>query len=363
MVKITDNIYCITTVYGGRKFNSYLVIGEKTALVDSCPEEYGDRLIAKVSEKVSRLDYVIFTHTDRMRAGAVERLSDTNIVATIAGLRNLKEIANKELNEIPAKEGEEIELGGISLKLMITPNLNWPDTMMVYIPQEKLLLSGTMFVGYNDGITAEEYCKKEMRLFPGFAITATQKAASLGAEIICPSEGDIQEDDVFDIYLKAFQKEEKPITAAVLYAGSENGYTAQLAKTVAMAICESGISVICINCREDNRDEAVEIMNSADALCFASPTIHRNAKPELMDVISRIDSVNMRHTPCMVTGSYGWGGEALGNISNYLKMLKLKVYEKPVGCIMKPSEEKLKELTEFAKKFAEFVKGIKDDNK
>lgn len=363
MVKITDNIYCITTVYNGRKLNSYLICGEKTALVDSCPEECADRLIAKIKARVSKLDYVIFTHTDRMRAGAIEKLSDTKVIATIAGLRNLKEIANKELNEIPAKEGEEIDLGGISLKLMITPNLNWPDTMMVYIPQDKLLLSGTMFVGYNDGISVEEYCKNEMGLFSDFAITATEKAAALGAEIICPSEGDIQEDDVFEIYRETLKKEDKPITAAVLYAGTENGYTAQLAKTAAMAICESGISAICINCREDNRDEAVAIMNSADALCFASPTIHRNAVPEIIDVISRLDCVNMRYKPCMVTGSYGWGGEALGCISNYAKVLKLKVFEKPLGCIMKPSEEKLQELTEFAKRFAEFVKGTENDNK
>ncbi len=360
MIKITDKIYCITTEYDGRKFNSYLICGEKTALVDSCPEDCADELIEKVKEKAPSLDYVIFTHTDRYRAGAIEWLSDTKVIATIAGLRNLKEIANRTLDEQPAKEGEEIDLGGISLRVMITPNLNWPDTMMIYIPQEKMLLSGTMFVGYNSGMSVQEYCNNEMKLFPDFAMTAVEKAAALKPEIICPSEGDIQEEDVFEIYREALKKADVPKTVVVLYAGSVNGYTAELARTAARAICDSGISVICVNCCEDNRDEAVEIMNNADALCLASPTIHRNAVPEIMDVITRLDCVNMRHKPCMVTGSYGWGGEALGCISNYLKLLKLKVFEKPVGCIMKPSEEKLKELTEYAKRFAGFVKGTEE---
>ncbi len=363
MIKITDNIYCITTVYNGRKFNSYLICGEKNALVDSCPEECSDRLMSKVREKVQSLDYVIFTHTDRMRAGAICEVGDTKIIATIAGLRNLKEIANKELCEMPAKDGAIIDLGTVSLKLMITPNLNWPDTMMVYIPEEKLLLSGTMFVGYNNAMTVEEYCVSEMRLFSDFALTATKKAANTGAEIICPSEGDIQDNDVFEIYRDILKEKDKPMTAAVIYAGTENGYTAQLAKTVSEAICESGISVVSVNCTGNNRDEAVRIMNTSDALCFASPTIHRNAVPEIIDVLSRLDCVNMRHKPCMVTGSYGWGGEALGTISNFAKLLKLKVFEKPFGCIMKPSEEKLNELTDFAKRFAEFAKGINNDNK
>jgi len=363
MIKITDNIYCITTHCYGRKFNSYLICGEKNALVDSCPEEYSDKLIEKVKEKVGSLDYVFFTHTDRMRAGAVELLSDSTIIATIAGLRNLKEIANKELSELPAKDGDEFDLGGISMKILITPNLNWPDTMMLYIPQEKLLLSGTAFVGYNDSMTVEEYCVNEMRLFSEFALIATKKAAQTGAEIICPSEGDIQENDVFQIYCDILKKHHKPLSAAVIYAGTESGYTAQLVQTAAHTMCEAGFNVISVNAVSHSRDEAVKIMNSADALCFASPTIHRNAVPEIIDVIARLDCVNMRHKPCMVVGSYGWGGEALGTISNMAKVLKLRVFEKPFGCIMKPSKEKNDELTDFTKRFVEFAKGIYNDNK
>lgn len=361
MVKITDKIYCITTRYKGRKLNSYLICGEKTALIDLCPEEYADELLEKVKDKTDKIDYLIFTHTDRIRAGAIGKFPGITTVASIAGLRNLKEIANEELNELPAKESMVIDLGGISLEVIITPNLNRPDTMMLYIPQEKLLLSGTAFVGYNDGITVDEYCKSEMSLFADFAMNAAEKAAKTEAEIICPSEGDIQEDDVFEIYKSILKKEEKPITVAVLYAGDEDGYTAQLAKNVANTICDNGISVVCVNCND--RDSAVSAMNRADALCFASPTIHRNALPEVIDVMARLDCVNMRYKPCMITGSYGWGGEALGCMSNYAKILKLKVFEKPVGCIMKPSEEKLNELREFAKRFADFAKGIYNDNK
>lgn len=361
MVKITDKIYCITTWYNDRKLNSYLICGEKTALIDLCPEECGDELLEKVKEKTSHIDYLFFTHADRIRAGAIEKFAGIKTIASIAGLRNLKEIANKEIEDIPAKDGAIIDLGGISVEVLITPNLNHPDTMMLYIPQEKMLLSGTAFVGYNDGIDVGEYCENEMMLFKEFVMNATKKAAGTGAEIICPSEGDIQEDDVFGIYQTLLEKKEKPITAAVLYAGSEEGYTAQLAQIAANTICESGISVVCVNCKD--RESAVSAMNGADGLCFASPTIHRNALPEVIDVMSRLDCVNMRYKPCMITGSYGWGGEALGCMSNYAKILKLKVFEKPIGCIMKPSEKKIDELTEFAKRFAEFVKGIYNDNK
>ena len=69
MIKITDNIYCITTHCDGRKFNSYLICGEKNALVDSCPEEYSDKPIARVKEKVNSLDVLYAYRPYARRSG------------------------------------------------------------------------------------------------------------------------------------------------------------------------------------------------------------------------------------------------------------------------------------------------------
>ena len=357
-VRIDDSITRIGSVgKDWRVFNSYLIKGENcTALVDSAPRECVDAYIGELSEltDIHKIDYFIFTHTDFARAGAAERLIELNpdarVTASIAGLRNIREIVNKPVNDISAKDGGVIELGGLTLRMIITPNLNWPDTMMLYIEEKQALLSGTMFV--TNGADAEEYFRNELELFSDFAATALGRVKALSPAAVYPSEGSIPDMKILDLYenFLADAEPEREKSAAIIYAGTDSGCTAELVKTAGDAMRGKGISVKTVNCTE-NTDSAVRAMNSADILCFASPTIHRNAVPEIMDVISRIDRVNKLRTPCMVTGSYGWGGEALGFIANYLKLMKLRVFDKPFGVVLKPSDEDKEELKKFTEKF------------
>lgn len=359
-VGIDGNITRISS--GGTKFrtyNSYLIQGEKyTALIDSALPEVADLYIADVSKAVdiSEIDYFIFTHTDSARAGVADRLLEINpnakTCASIAGLRNLKEILNEPINEMSAKDGMVIDLGGISLKIMITPNLGWPDTMMLYIEEKQILLSGTMFVGYGCKKSAEECFRYELEMFSDFAKNAIERVKTLPIKRICPSEGYDSDMSIIDLYEEFISDNEKKpcVKAAIIYAGTESGYTSELATVVEKTMRAREICTERINCVK-NTEYAIQVMNSADILCFASPTIHRNAVPEIMDVISRVDRINKLRTPCIVIGSYGWGGEALGFIANYLKMVKLSVFEKPFGVVFKPSDKDKEELEKFTERF------------
>lgn len=359
-VRIDSSITVISSVScKNRIFNSYLIKGNSyTALVDSAPEECAEKFIKELSEltDINSIDYFIFTHTDSRRAGAAEGLINLNhgarVFASIAGLRNLKEIYNKPINEMSAKDGAVIDLGGIKLKTVITPNLNWPDTMMLYIEEKQILLSGTMFVMDGSEKTAENYFRSELEMFSDFAKSALKRVKELPAKAIYPSEGSMTDARIFDLYegFLTDNKKKNCINAALIYAATENGYTAELVEIVEKTMKAKGICTERVNCT-GNTDYAVNAMNSADILCFASPTIHRKAVPEIMDVISRVDRVNKLRTPCIVTGSYGWGGEALGFMANYLKLMKLSVFEKPFGVVLKPSDKDKEELRKFTEKF------------
>ncbi|MDO5397279.1 MAG: hypothetical protein Q4G33_05050 [bacterium] len=350
----------------GRIFNSYLIEGEKyTALVDSAPSEFSDCFIERLSEvtDIKKIDYFIFTHTDSLRAGTAEQLIELNsnarVCASIAGLRNLKEILNKPVNEMSAKDSAVIDLGGISLKIVITPNLNWPDTMMLYIEESRLLLSGTMFVRYGSDASAEDYFRGELEMFSDFAKSALERVKTLHIRKVYPSEGYGSDARIINLYESFLDKEKETApSAAIIYAGTENGFTSELVRTVEKTMKAKGIRTKLINCAE-NTDYAVKAMNSADMLCFASPTIYRKAVPEIMDIISRIDRVNKLRTPCIVIGSYGWGGEALGFMANYLKLMKLSVFEKPFGVVFKPSDKDKEELKKFTERFIDEVLRVK----
>lgn len=347
-------------------YANYTIItgDEKTALVNTVPDECVQEFVKTLP--CGRLDYIVFTNTDKRRTGALEellrRFPDAEIIASAAGIRNLHEILNSDFRERVAKDSEIIDLGGISLEIMITPRLGWPDTMMVYAAGEKALMSGQMFCIKASREETEEYFAGNIGA-ADFAETAVERVKKKDIAYIYPADGQFLNDVKFaiseyeSIISSVSGKHEN--TAAVIYAGNGSGYTAELAAIVSAEMRGSGFSVKLVNCSE-NPEAAVKAVNGADALCFASPTVNRRALPELMDVISRIDIMKMRRTPCIVTGSYGWGGEALGTIAGYLKLLGMKVFEKPFGTIFKPSENDKKELRSFTNRF---IEEIKDDNK
>ena len=152
MNKITENIYyvgvkdpdlktfdIIMDTEFGSTYNSYIVKGEKVALIETAHDKFQDEYIKNIEEVVDikDIDYVILNHTEPDHSGSLAKILEINpditVIGTIAALKNLKEITNMTFKEHLAKDGEELNLGDFSLKFIIAPNLHWPDTMMTYM--------------------------------------------------------------------------------------------------------------------------------------------------------------------------------------------------------------------------------------
>ena len=84
---------------------------------------------------------------------------------------------------------------------------------------------------------------------------------------------------------------------------------------------------------------------------IGTPTINRGIPKSIRMAITEADSIKIIGKPFLIFGSYGWSGEALGNISGILKILKADVFEKPFRCIFRPNEKKKQEFAEFVNKF------------
>ena len=219
MFKLTDNVFyagiadttlrkfdiSIETEYG-TTYNAYIVKGEKTALIDCVHEKFADDFIEKISENIAinEIDYLICNHTEPDHSGSVKKLLEINpditVIGTVAALRNLKEITNIEFNESVAKDGGEIDLGdNVKLQFIITPNLHWPDTMMTYMPSDKILFSCDVFSAHycedcvydSDVIHSDKYEKafdyyydSIMSPFDGF-VKAGMDKIKLPVDMIC----------------------------------------------------------------------------------------------------------------------------------------------------------------------------------
>lgn len=323
-------------------YASYVIRGEKTALIGGAADSVGDDIIKTA-------DYAVFTNT--IPALGINRILKLNpkitIAASVAGIRNLKEITNSDFNEYTAKDNSELDLGGTSLKFMITPHLFSPDTILVYDTASRALFSGLLF-----GL--EEV---DLSRFKPYAKTAAQRALELKPELICPALGEIItncKEAIGKCISQNTETQAQTKSAAIFYV-SHSGNTEAMTQVIEKTLLDSKINVNSFNMAECDKTEAINAFYSADILIFGTPTIHRSAAKPIWDMVTAADLVNMKRKPCMVFGSYGWGGEGTDLIYNFLKLVKLAPFEKPFKCAFTPSEADIAELIKYTKKFTETI--------
>lgn len=361
----------------GTTYNSYIVKGEKTALIEASHDKLSDEFINNIEEivPISELDYIICNHTEPDHSGALAKILAVNpnitVIGTIAALKNLKEITNMTFKEQLAKDGAELDLGaGVVLKFIVAPNLHWPDTMMTYYSGKKILFSCDVLGAHycTDGVTDRDIANKAdydkaMKLyydcivspFNPFVVKGLEKLAGLEIDMVCNSHGPVLIDTIseaIDKYVKwSAPVVNSPKKIAVLYV-SAYGYTEMLANEAAEALSGEGYDVSIYNVIDTDSDKIYDALHSADAVMLGTPTINRNALKPIWDIVGSIDVVASQNKKFAVFGSYGWSGEGCGLIHGTLKSMRLKVYSEPLKVIFKPTQDNLEQMRKYALDFA-----------
>ena len=162
MLKIKDDVYFVgafnpnlrvfdiimTTEYG-TTYNAYLVVGEKIALIETVHNKFKDVLFDNIKEicPLEKIDYIILNHTEPDHSGSVADLvqinPDITVIATAAGIKNLKSITNLNFNEQIAKTGDKLDLGnGLELELLQLLTCIGPIRCLLIYQAGKLCLLG-----------------------------------------------------------------------------------------------------------------------------------------------------------------------------------------------------------------------------
>ncbi|MBQ2663738.1 MAG: FprA family A-type flavoprotein [Clostridia bacterium] len=332
-MQIRPNIYNVGA--GGN--NAYLITGEKIALIDTVLKDFADDLITNIEQitPVTKIDYLICNHTEQNKSGAVgpllEKNPDIEVIATVAGLRNLKEMLNRGFNEQVAKDDAILDLGnGLSLKFLITPNINWPDSMVTYEESTRTLFSCDLM---SEG---EEY------LFPDFTSNALERIAKLDIDLICTGKGN---------KAAPVAETEQADSGVVILYSSRYGATEKMAKTIKEALENTETHLLCAG---DNCDFS-ELIHNSSALIVGTQTENNGSDKLLLGKIAALTPLKMRHKPFFTFGSYGWSGEGPQIVHNLLKSYGMRPFSKPFLSIFTLSEEKRKELISHTQKFAEFI--------
>jgi flavorubredoxin len=162
-VQIAENIYWVGAIdwnirsfHGystprGTTYNAYLIIDEKITLVDTVKHYLFDEMVARISYLIdpAKIDYVISNHVEMDHSGGLPRLMTlapkAKIIASVNGEKGLKAHYKGNWNFNVVKSGETLSLGKRSLTFVHTPMVHWPDNMVSYLPEDKILFSNDAF--------------------------------------------------------------------------------------------------------------------------------------------------------------------------------------------------------------------------
>ena len=390
-MKIADNVYYVgvsnptlrvfdiimCTEYG-TTYNSYLVKGaDKTALIDGAHKGFEANFQENVEAitDFANIDYMVVNHTEPDHSGAIrlviEKNPDIVVYGTAACLKNLDNIVRLPFNRVAVKDGDTLELGGKTLTFCVSPNIHWPDTMMTYLAEGKILFScdflgahfaePTMYVhkAYKKELYEKEfkvYYDAIMGPFAKFVIRALDRIKDLDIALVCPSHGpmimggDIQV--AMDTYRKWATPEEKTDKTVAIYYVSAYGYTRQMCQYLAEKLEAKGLVVSAFDViKTDAADIAAHLED--DCLVFGSPTLNRAALKPVLDVISSIDAVGAAGRPYATLGCFGWSGEACAQLNDRCNSIKMKQVGESVRSQFTPTDEVWAALDTLADQIAE----------
>jgi flavorubredoxin len=271
-------------------------------------------------------------------------------------------------------DGEELPLGGKTLRFINAPFLHWPDTILTYLVEDRILFPcdflGAHFSSpefYNDELPRPEIARKAfefyystiMRPYKEHVLKACERLSSCPVAMIAPSHGPILRKDP-QSYIAWYEERASILSrvrekkVAIVYA-SAYGNTAAMAGKVAEGVRAGGLTPVLMNAVEVPMDKIVDEFEVAAGFLIGTPTLNSNVPQPILQLIANLVVLNVKGKPASVFGSYGWSGEAIKTVQDILTSMRLKVTPEPIRVRMSPSDADLAACVEFGRKFAEVV--------
>ncbi|MFL0247829.1 FprA family A-type flavoprotein [Candidatus Clostridium stratigraminis] len=360
----------------GTSYNSYLILDEKIALIDTVKDGYYEEFLNNIKNIIGerKIDYIIVQHTELDHSGSLSRLlrdyPEAVVVGSIAAINNSRQITNLDFKSRDIKE--DLNLGNTTLKFIAAPNLHWPDTIFTYAEKQEVLFTCD-FLGchycpisnlYED--SSEEYFNEMkyyfdviMGPFKKFVLTALDKIEGLKISLVAPSHGPIHNHDI-DKYLNTYGKwaeHEMPEDKRIeIFYVSAYGNTEKMAKYIETQLTLRGYKASAHEITSMSIDEAASLIEKSSGILLGSPTINQDALKPVWDILSVVCPITNKGKAAAAFGSYGWSGEGVKMLSDRLKSLKFKVVEGGLMFKFVAFEEDYKKADDYIEKFLELMK-------
>ncbi|MBN2567458.1 FprA family A-type flavoprotein [Candidatus Woesearchaeota archaeon] len=330
----------------GTSYNAFLVKGsERTALIDTVePSKAGELLANLASLGVERIDYIIANHAEQDHSGSVPavlgRFPGALVVcnkACMGFLRDLFLLPEERFRTV--EDGESLSLGGKTLRFIFAPWVHWPETMLTYLVEDRILFSCDLFGShlatnclYSDGEEnvyqdAKRYYAEIMAPFRRFVAKHLATVERLDIDIIAPSHGPLHSHPlpILDAYRK-WSSDEVENTVLICYA-TMHGTTREMARHLAARLTERAIKVVMVDLERTDPGKLTMALLDAATIVIGSPTVLAGPHPHVVYACALIDALKPKARQAAVIGSFSWGGQMAEKVKRSLGQLQAEFLE------------------------------------
>ncbi len=351
-------------VPNGVSYNSYVIMDEKIAVMDTTDPRVTEEWLGKVEKVLNGRtpDYLVINHMEPDHAGNIQKIAekypDMKLVSNAKVFTMLPQFFDFDLTgrTVEVKEGDTLSLGVHTLQFFLAPMVHWPEAMVTYEQSEKVLFSADGFGKFGALDTEEAWADEARRYFInivgkyGAQVQALlKKAATLDIAIICPLHGPVLKEDLgyyIGKYLtwSSYEPEEKGIVVA---CASIHGNTRRAMKQFVEMLKEKGEEhVVFFDLARDDMAEAISCAYRYDRLVVASSTYDASLFPCMEDFLYHLKIKNFQKRKAAIVENGSWAPAAGKLMKAYLEGMKQIELVAPVVTIKSTMSEKNKEELE-----------------
>jgi flavorubredoxin len=391
-VKIKEGFYWVGAIdwnvrnfhgystFKGTTYNSYLLIDKKITLFDTVKHGFEEELLSRIKSIINpeKIDYLIVNHIEPDHAGGflkiVEIIKPEKIFITQRGKDGLKNYLHK--NDFPFEEvstGKEIKIGERTIRFIETPMIHWPDSMISYIPEEKILVSqdafGAHYATSNRFDDEVDYCtliEESAKYYANIVLPysprvqnllKTIKELRLEIELICPDHGVVWRKHINEI-IQLYENWSNYIAEkrAVIIYDTMWKSTEKMAYAIMDGIIKEGVEARLFKLSvSDITDVMTEVM-LAKGLVLGSPTLNNGLMPTVASFVHYMKGLRPRNKIGAAFGSYGWSGESVKLLNDILNEIKAEIVHEGIKVKFAPDKDTLKQCEELGKIIAQKIK-------
>jgi flavorubredoxin len=371
----TDLFESLWPLPQGVAYNAYVVLGEKTAAIDTVKGPWFDDYVEKVASVLGgrTLDYLVVNHMEPDHAEVIGQLKrtypDLKLVGNAKTIPLLKGYHGIEKDIVQIKDGDSLDLGGHVLTFYTIPMVHWPESMVTFDATTKTLFSNDAFGGYGahegglfDDEKPRERWESEMLRYYATIVgrysamvqTALKKLQGVDIKNIYPAHGTLFRHDVGQVVelYDRWSKHETECGVVVVY-GSMYGNTRRMAEAVCRGISQGGVKNV--HLYDASRSDMSLILRDIwryKGLVLLGCTYNSVLFPTLDALCDKLINRMPKNRVLGIAGSYSWSKGALAALRTFAETIKLEKIGPEVEVFAAPTDADLEQCVELGKNMA-----------